>query len=111
MRYSSKRHITAVTAALRPIYQAPTLEAAASVLDELEAGEIGQRYPAIPKAWRAAREEFTPFLACPLEIRRVFYTTNMIESLNARLRKPPATAAHSPPSRPRWKRSTSPSAP
>ena len=87
MRYSSKKHITQVTAALRPIYQAPTLDAAAAALDELEAGEVGRRYPAIPRTWRAAWDELTPFLAYPLEIRRVIYTTNMIESLNARLRK------------------------
>lgn len=87
LRYSSKRHITQVTAALRPIYQAPTLDAAAAALDALETGEVGQRYPAIARTWRSAWDEFTPFLAYPLEIRRVLYTTNMIESLNARLRK------------------------
>jgi transposase-like protein len=87
MRYSSKRHLTALLAALRPIYQAPTLEAARVALEEMEAGEIGQRYPAIPRAWRAAWDEFTPFLAYSPEIRKVLYTTNMIESLNSRLRK------------------------
>lgn len=87
MRYSSKRHLTALLAALRPIYQAPTLEAARVALDEMDAGEIGQRYPAIPRAWRAAWDEFTPFLAYSPEIRKVLYTTNMIESLNSRLRK------------------------
>ena len=87
MRYSSERHLTALLAALRPIYQAPTLEAARVALEEMEAGEIGQRYPAIPRAWWAAWEEFTPFLAYPPEIRKRLYTTNMIESLNARLRK------------------------
>lgn len=78
MRYSSKRHLTALLAALRPIYQAPTLEAAQAALEEMEAGEIGQRYPAIPRAWRAAWEEFTPFLAYPPEIRKVLYTTDEI---------------------------------
>lgn len=87
MRYSSKMHITQVTAALRPIYQAPTADVALAALYALEASEIGQRYPAIARTWRAAWDEFTPFLAYPLEIRRVLYTTNMIESLNARLRK------------------------
>lgn len=87
MRYSSKKHITQVTAALRPIYQAPTVDAAAAALDALQASEVGQRYPAIARTWRAAWDEFTPFLAYPQEIRRVLYTTNMIESLNARLRK------------------------
>ncbi len=37
--------------------------------------------------WRTAWEEFTTFLAYPVEIRRALYTTNVIESLNARLRK------------------------
>lgn len=87
MRYSSKRHITALLTALRPIYQAPTVAAAEAALQAMEAGEIGQRYPAIPRTWRAAWDEFTPFLAYPPEIRKVLYTTNMIESLNARLRK------------------------
>lgn len=87
MRYSSKRHLSALTAALRPIYQAPTLAAAEAALEAMATGEIGQRYPAIPRTWRAAWDEFAPFLAYPPEIRKVLYTTNMIESLNARLRK------------------------
>jgi len=39
------------------------------------------------KLWRAHWEQFTPFLAFPPEVRRVIYTTNLIESVNARLRK------------------------
>jgi transposase-like protein len=39
------------------------------------------------KLWRAHWAEFTPFLAFPPEVRRVIYTTNLIESMNARLRK------------------------
>lgn len=87
MRYCSKRHLTALLSALRPIYQAPTVAAAEAALEAMQTGEIGQRYPAIPRSWRSAWEEFTPFLAYPPEIRKVLYTTNMIESLNARLRK------------------------
>ena len=45
------------------------------------------RYPAIVKLWRARWPEFVPFLAFPPEVRRVIYTTNLIESLNSRLRK------------------------
>ncbi len=45
------------------------------------------RYPAIVRLWRAHWEQFTPFLAFPPEVRRVIYTTNLIESMNARLRK------------------------
>ena len=39
------------------------------------------------RLWRAHWEQFTPFLAFPPEVRRVIYTTNLIESINARLRK------------------------
>jgi transposase-like protein len=46
-----------------------------------------ERYPAIVRLWRAHWDEFTPFLAFPPEVRRVIYTTNLIESMNARLRK------------------------
>lgn len=51
MRYSSKKHITQVTATLRLMYQASTLDAAAAALDALETGEVGQRYPAIARIW------------------------------------------------------------
>lgn len=37
--------------------------------------------------WRTAWEEFTPFLAYDVEIRRVLFSTNAIESLNSRYRR------------------------
>ena len=39
------------------------------------------------KLWRSHWAEFVPFLAFPAEVRRVIYTTNLIKSMNARLRK------------------------
>ena len=62
-------------------------EAAAAAALEAFAAAWGERYPAIIKLWRAHWEQFTPFLAFPPEVRRVIYTTNLIESMNARLRK------------------------
>jgi putative transposase len=47
----------------------------------------GPRYPAIVRLWRAHWSEFIPFLAFPPEVRKVIYTTNLIESMNGRLRK------------------------
>ena len=47
---------------LRSIYTAPTVEAAWAAFEELEE-KWGKPYPAIPKRWRADREQFTPFLA------------------------------------------------
>jgi putative transposase len=56
----------------------------------------GQRYPAIIRLWRSAWEQFTPFLAFPPEVRRVIYTTNAIESLNARFRQATRRRGHFP---------------
>lgn len=57
---------------------------------------MGQALPAIPRLWRAAWEEFTPFLAYDVEIRRVLFSTNAIESLNARYRRAVGARGHFP---------------
>ncbi len=56
-------------------------------LDAFEAGEWGGKYPAIVQGWRRARGEVVPFYAFPNEVRRLVYTTNAIEALNAKLRR------------------------
>lgn len=65
-------------------------------LAAFEATELGRRYPSTSKAFRDAWERFTPFLAFPLELRRVIYTTNSIESLNYQLRKVTKNRGHFP---------------
>jgi len=85
----------AITSALRPIYTAPTVEAAADAMDTFEL-DWGDRYPGIVKVWRAAWEQFTPFLRFPPEIRKVVYTTNLVESINFQLRKITKTRGHFP---------------
>jgi putative transposase len=86
LRYASKRDWTPLTRDLKPIYTAVDEAAAETALDTF-AEHWEQRYPAIVKLWRAHWAEFVPFLAFPAEVRRVIYTTNLIESMNARLRK------------------------
>jgi len=73
--------------ALKPIYTAPSAEAAAAALDAFERGPWGQKFPTVVAAWRRAWDRVIPFFAFPPEVRRVVYTTNAIESLHARLRK------------------------
>jgi putative transposase len=73
-RYGSQDSRKKIAAGLRPIYTAPTVEAAEAALAEFEAG-IGQKHPAVVHLWRNAWEVFVPFLAFPVEIRRVVYTT------------------------------------
>jgi putative transposase len=86
LRYASKRYWVPLVKDLKPIYTAADDAAAAAALEDFAAA-WGDRYPAIVKVWRAHWAEFTPFLAFPPEVRRVIYTTNLIESMNSRLRK------------------------
>src|SRR6516225_2439706 len=86
LRYASRRYWVPLAKDPRLIYTAADEAAAAAALEAF-AATWGERYPAIVKLWRAHWEQFTPFLAFPPEVRRVIYTTNLIESMNARLRK------------------------
>jgi putative transposase len=86
LRYASRKYWVPLARDLRPVYTAADEQAAAAALDAF-AATWECRYPAIVKLWRAHWAEFTPFLAFPPEVRRVIYTTNLIESMNARLRK------------------------
>ena len=85
-RYCGWKDRKPVLAALRPIYTAPTVQAAEANMDHFEAA-FGDRFPGVVKLWRDAWDRFVPFLDYPVSIRQVVYTTNMIESINFQLRK------------------------
>ena len=78
------------------MYTAVNAEAAAEALDELDE-QWGNRYPGVIRIWRQAWEEFIPFLRFPPELRRVVYTTNLVESVHYQLRKVTKTRGISPP--------------
>ena len=82
--------------ALRAIYTAPGADAAMTALDDFERGSWGTRFPTVVASWRRAWAHVIPFFAFPPEIRRVIYTTNALESLNARVRKIIKTRGHFP---------------
>jgi len=86
LRYASRKYWAPLTRDLRSVSTAPDEAAAAPALEAF-AASWETRYPAIVKLWRAHWTGFIPFLAFPPEVRRVIYTTNLIESMNARLRK------------------------
>jgi transposase-like protein len=94
--YASWKDRKPLAAALRPIYAAASAEAALAALDAFEDGEWGRKFPTVVAAWRRAWDQVIPFFAFPPEIRRVIYTTNAIESINARLRKIIKTRGHFP---------------
>ena len=85
-----------VVAALKPIYKAPTADAALLALEDFEAGPWGKKYPAIAPLWRRQWDQVIPFFAFPEEVRRIIYTTNAIESLNSTLRTAIRSRGHFP---------------
>ena len=85
-----------VAAALKEIYKALDADAGRAALDAFEAGDWGRRYPAIGQSWRRAWAEVIPFYAFPGDVRRILYTTNAIEALNAKLRRAVRARGHFP---------------
>jgi putative transposase len=94
-RLASRRDWDRLARDLRPIYTAVNEADAARCLDEFHT-IWGNRYPAIKTLWTNAWSEFVPFLDYPAEIRRVIYSTNAIESLNARFRRATRARGHFP---------------
>ena len=80
---------------LRTIYGADTEDAALSALDAFEE-RWAARYPTVARLWRSRWPEVVPFLGYPKEIRKILYTTNIIESVNAQLRKVLRPKGHFP---------------
>ncbi|MEV0006501.1 IS256 family transposase, partial [Micromonospora sp. NPDC050980] len=82
-RYAARQDWDKIAKALKPVYTAPTEDAATERFLEF-AEAWGRKYPAIVKLWENAWAEFVPFLAFDVEIRKVICSTNAIESVNAR---------------------------
>lgn len=94
--YASWRDRKALAAAVKPIYTAVSAEAAEGALEAFESGEWGRRYPTVVAAWRRAWDRVIPFFAFPPDVRRIIYTTNAMESVNAQVRKIIKTRGHFP---------------
>jgi len=94
--YASWKDRKLLAAAIRAIYTAASAEAGEAELEAFAQGPWGVKFPTVVAAWRRAWERVIPFFAFPPSIRRVIYTTNAIESINARLRKIIKTRGHFP---------------
>lgn len=84
-----------VAADLKKIYSAATVALAEQAMDDFEL-TWGDKYSAIVKSWRANWSKVIPFFDFPKEVRKVIYTTNVIESLNNTLRKAVRNRGHFP---------------
>jgi len=94
--FASWKDRKGLAAALKPIYQAASAEAALAELDAFEQSDWGKKFPTVAASWRRVWDKVIPFFAFPPEVRRVIYTTNAIESVNAQLRKIIKTRGHFP---------------
>ncbi|MBB6415166.1 transposase-like protein [Streptomyces sp. AK010] len=94
-RYAARQDWDKIAKALKPVYTAPSEDAATTRFLEF-AETWGKKYPAIVRLWESSWPEFTPFLQFDAEIRRIVCTTNSIESVNARIRKAVRSRGHFP---------------
>jgi putative transposase len=95
LMYASKKDWQPITRAMREIYTASTVDVAVARFEQFSADWRG-KYPALIQSWERAWGEFVPFLEFPVELRKLVYTTNAIESLNARFRKAVRHRGHFP---------------
>jgi len=85
-RYVVGKEKREFTADLKNVYNAPTRQAASGELDLFEQ-KWGSKYPYAIRSWRNNWDELTSFYDFPVEIRKIIYTTNIIENLNGKIRK------------------------
>jgi len=85
-RYVVWKDKKAFTADMKHIYSAPNQRAGKAALDDF-AGKWEGKYSYAIKSWRDNWEDLTVFFEFPLEIRKIIYTTNLIENLNGKIRK------------------------
>jgi putative transposase len=85
-RFVPTKDIRGVVKTLKEVYEAPSKEQAEKGLALLEE-EWGTKYPAMIKSWLNNWERLSNYFKYPKDIRRIIYTTNIIESFHSQLRK------------------------
>lgn len=86
LKYVASKNQKAFMADLKPVYRAPTKEAAELALDELEE-KWGGSYPLVINSWRRKWHNLSHYFKYPEHIRRVIYTTNVVEAVHRQFRK------------------------
>jgi len=94
-KFASKKYWQQLAVDMKRIYTAPNADAAWAAFEEFEE-TWAKPYPAIATLWRGAWSTFIPFLDYDVEIRRVLFSTNAIESQNARYRRAVNAKGHFP---------------
>jgi len=86
MKYVVWKDKKEFAADMKDIYNAPTKQAAEQALLTFDI-KWKNKYPYAVKSWKDNWDELTIFFDFPIEIRKIIYTTNLIENLNGKIRK------------------------
>jgi transposase-like protein len=86
LKYVASKHHKAFMRDLKEVYRASSKEAAEEALERLDQ-RWGDKYPIVLQSWRNHWENLSYYFKFPKEIRRVIYTTNIIESVHRQFRK------------------------
>ena len=85
LKYVASKNQKQFALELKAVYQANTKEEAKDALDSLEE-KWGKRYPIVIESWRNKWDNLTHYFKYSKEIRRIIYTTNIIESVHRQFR-------------------------
>jgi|TARA_B100000315_G_scaffold226850_1_gene234126 transposase-like protein len=86
LKYVASKNQKAFMSDLKPVYRAPTKEAAELALDKLEE-TWGDKYPLVINSWRRKWHNLSHYFKYPEQIRKVIYTTNAVEAVHRQFRK------------------------
>lgn len=86
LKYVASKDQKAFMKDLKKVYRAVSKDFAEQKLDELEAA-WGKKYPIVIKSWRANWERLSQYFKYPDDIRRIIYTTNVVEGFHRQVRK------------------------
>lgn len=85
-RYVASKDVRTVIKDLKEVYQAPNKEQAEKGLAYVHE-KWNEKYPSMLRSWFNNWERLSNYFKYPKEIRRIIYTTNIIESFHSQLRK------------------------
>ena len=85
VKYIASKDQKVFTGELKSVYQAFTKEEAEIALDKLES-KWGKKYPIVFESWRNKWDNLSNYFKYPEPIRRIIYTTNIIESVHRQFR-------------------------
>jgi len=86
LKYISWKEQKAFLEDLKRVYRASSKESAEYYLDQLEE-KWGKKYPAVIRSWRTNWEHLSAYFRYTEPIRKIIYTTNIIEGYHRQIRK------------------------